>query len=660
MNNLKQLAANLNTLDGRAKQRRDALKLKMSNSARATRDIKAVTENAANTVVSTAFQTEMNKADDIEKQFTEVKPFNVQKNTDERSMLNYMLNEGNSKDLHVITGENVDSVIRLADLWNISGLPPVPDNIVDPPVIINLADFQKRLTSWDSGIVGSDYAQRVLARGQYLTLVPLEIQPIMTDQSGAGVINQVFGLPQKVLNTVERRMNVTNYGLHSKVAGMKYHRAVQALMKTALVSLGIDNGQTPASDLNRLKEYLPDPIVDSIIGNNWSTSSIVRQLTGSGATGNANGKDDIVDSTDEETGVTQTANFRTKNAYETFLNGGEAAFVGEAEIKEIVKGASLNNLIRFITNVDGEDPALSTMPFSIFYCNGPIERSFGTSVSVGESAVARLTSDIGAKMTEGAKNIAGKMMGEKGQQAIGMLNSGEDVMRELAFHNSGFFAKFGSIMVANTYIPNLIKGAMLDMSYSVNIREIAVSSDRYSLARLFYTLAQLMPFYTQTQEPDNPLIVPASPLYCSAFCKGVMNLTRAAITSVQIKTAPEFQTPEGIPTEFDISLTITPLIQANTMPDFGKWYNGTGTPQFLIAAMYNPLSSFNLIATLAGQNTVLTNINQGFFEFFLEGTAKNIWSSIKNTGKVISASWTDWMSSSSILRRDIMSASRFI
>lgn len=653
MQDLKKLASSLNTLDGRAKLRRENLRSRMSitNSRATSSQLSAIDETLAQQGINIdSFKTEMENADNTELSSIEVKPMSLPPNTDERSMLNYMLNEGVEKSLHILTGENVDSVIRIEDLWNINGLPPVPDNIVDPPVILQASDFGRDLNSWGSGIVGADYAQRVLARGQYLTLVPLEIQPIMTDTGSGGVLNSIFGAPQKAINTVERRMNVANYGLHSKVAGMKYHRAVQALMKTALISLGIDSGNMSSSQLETLSHYLPQPIVDGIIGNDWRTSSIVRQLAGSGNTGSSTGKDKLPDSTDESTGVKTISNLSSKDAYEAFLNGGEIAIVGDAEKNQIVKGASLSNLIRFITNVDSQDGALSTVPFSIFYCNGPIERSFGTSISIGESAVAQLTSDIGAKITEGAANM----------DKTGILQSGQDVMKELAYHNSGFFASFGSKMVANTYIPNLIKGAMLDMSYTVNIRDIAVSSDRYSLARLFYTLAQIMPFYTQTQEPDKQLIVPQSPLYCSAFCKGVMNLTRAAITNVQIKTAPEFQTPEGIPTEFDITLTITPLVQASTMPDFGKWYDGTQSKEFLIAAMYNPLSTFNIIATYAGQNTVLTNINQGFFEFFISGTAKNIWSNIKNTGKVISASWTDWMSSSSMVKRDIMVTSRFI
>ena len=139
-----------------------------------------------------------------------------------------------------------------------------------------------------------------------------------------------------------------------------------------------------------------------------------------------------------------------------------------------------------------------------------------------------------------------------------------------------------------------------------------------------------------------------------------MNLPRAAITNMTIRTSPEFQTTEGIPTEIDISLTIQPLFIQSTMPNFDKFYDGTNNPEYVAAALFNPLSSFNIIATMCGQNTILTKFQAGLMSFFLGGTITTFLNSIKNTGAVLSGAWQDWWSSASLISNEVYSRTRLL
>lgn len=564
-------------------------------------------------------------------------------------------------------------IAMIENLSMINALPPIPDNIVDPPVIWERNLVKLDLDSWSSGLIGKDYLQRVIARGQFLTLVPIDISPKLVGNTlenmkeaakklnlyqGAGIASNA------ILLSVNNRLNNASYGLVAKVNSVKYYKAVNAHMKAALLALGIDidvNSQNFSSiELAKMKKYLPDEIVDRIIGNGQpSMQAIEKQLMGA--------KDNI----DEETGSKfEDAdkkldwNWGKGNSYgekkkeqfnlSAFTSSSKASNLGSpmaventnGEAASIIRKNNYVNLLKYLLNIDDGEEEIRTMPFACFYCNGPIERGLATSSNLGESEIARMTTDVGAKMF-------GKHVTSNVTQFI--EGSPEEYIKELAYHRN-----IGGFLVSNTYIPNVIKSSMIDFQYTVNIRDVAVSSDRYSIARLFWTLSQLWPFVIQTNAPGQALVVPSSPMYCSAFSKGVMNLPRAAITNMTIRTSPEFQTTEGIPTEIDISLTIQPLFIQSTMPNFDKFYDGTNNPEYVAAALFNPLSSFNIIATMCGQNTILTKFQAGLMSFFLGGTITTFLNSIKNTGAVLSGAWQDWWSSASLISNEVYSRTRLL
>ena len=564
-----------------------------------------------------------------------------------------------------IMKNQVTNIALIENLSMINALPPIPDNIVDPPVIWEQNLVKKDLDSWSSGLIGKDYLERVIARGQFLTLVPLDITPRVTGALRDDVLQNTLGrggstgLGAAILGSINGRLNNASYGLTAKVNSTKYYRAVNAHMKAALLSLGIDINTDDMNSMQiaTLKKYLPDEIVTRLIGNDKPTiQSIQQRLLGSA--------DVKADDPSRRVGVDSDASFfdmlkkrgtASKNEamdkFNSLRSGGDKDPFGTEQTTDdaghITRKNNYINMLKYLLNIDEGEEEVKTMPFSCFYCNGPIEKGLATSSTLGESEIAKMTTNVVSNLlkTEGA---AAKITEDLG-------GGGADYIKELAYHRN-----LGSFLVSNTYIPNVIKNSMIDFQYTVSIRDIAVSSDRFSIARLFWTLSQLWPFVIQTNEPGKALVVPSAPMYCSAFSKGVMNLPRAAITSMNIKTSPEFQTTEGIPTELDISITIQPLFTQSTMPNFDKFYDGTNNPEYVAAALFNPLSSFNIIATMCGQNTILTKFQAGLMAFFLGGTVTTFLNSVKNTGSLISGSWADWWSSSAIMRNEVYSRTRLI
>ena len=562
-------------------------------------------------------------------------------------------------------------IALIQNLSMINALPPIPDNIVDPPPIWEKNLVKKDLDSWSSGLIGKDYLQRVIARGQFLTLVPLDISPkllgntIENIKSASKQLNIYRGLGEAsngLLTTINNRLNNASYGLVAKVNSTKYFKAVNAHMKAALLSLGIDidvdSADFSSAKLAVLRRYLPDEIVERMIGNGTSTMQSIRgQLINSGddATGEQKEKNTVEFESADSNKMFEFDKdgkikfIKTKVDFDSFYKDSKssAGTIKTTELpQDVVRKNNYTNLLKYLLNIDEGEDENKKMPFSCFYCNGPIDRGISTSTSLGESEIARMTTDVGQK-------ILGSHVTDTAAEFVG--GAPEEYIKEMAYHRN-----LGGFLVANTYIPNVIKSAMLDMQYTVNIRDVAVSSDRFSIARLFWTLSQLWPFVIQTNEPGQALVVPSSPMYCSAFSKGIMNLPRAAITSMNIKTSPEFQTTEGIPTELDISITIQPLFTQSTMPNFDKFYDGTNYPEYVAAALFNPNSSFNIIATMCGQNTILTKFQAGLLGFFIGGTIATFFNSIKNTGSLLSGAWSDWWSSASIMRNEVFSRTRIL
>lgn len=551
-------------------------------------------------------------------------------------------------------------IALLSHLSSINGLPPIPDNVVDPPAEILVTDIQAPINSWKSGMVGRDYVKRVLSNGQFLVLVPIDLQPskIGALANNDNASDKASSKVQNLLGLLENRLDVTSYGFHSKVNSLKYWNSVQAHFKTALIALGIQNMAGKNVNEALFAKYMPDELVSKVLNNDMRT--LADHLKGgdpskSGQEATDTSSDGLIKKGfDFIFGNNSEAKDTDMNIYTGAKE--QLTQLTESQVSSLATNAGLMNVLQWVTNVDmSGDSAITSMPFTIYYCNGPVERSMSTSNELGESVVARVTTDVSQKV---GKKLLSSLL-SKGGEVANLLSEvqadGEEYIKELAFHSG-----FKTHIVANTWIPKVLKSAMLSQTYTVNIRETVASSDRFSKARVQWTLCQLLPFVIPTNDPDSTLLLPRSTMYCSAFVKGVMNLPRAAITSMSIRTSPEFQTTEGIPTELDISLTIQPLYDLSAMPDFDKWYKGDNNPSFLAASMYNPQSSFNLIATMCGQNTILTRFNEGLLTFFLEGSIDSVFTSIKNTGNTLSTLWRDFKSSGANTRNNIMSTVRLL
>ena len=198
-------------------------------------------------------------------------------------------------------------------------------------------------------------------------------------------------------------------------------------------------------------------------------------------------------------------------------------------------------------------------------------------------------------------------------------------------------------MSSQIVIPKIIKGSSLGETYSATIRLVAVGTDRWSLFRLHFAICKLIPFFVPKNEQDSleKYIIPQQPFYCSAFSKGVMNLQRAAIENINIKTDATYNTTEGIASDITITLNLVPLINVATSPKTGS-FGTSDTSEAIITSMFNPASSFNMLATLAGQNTVFTKIPIGLFEYYVLGKTKAYYENITNILRIASNAYQDY------------------
>lgn len=600
-----------------------------------------------------------------------------------------------------------DHGVDLDGVTGIIGLPYMADNVVDPPPMWNASELSGELNSWESGRCGKDFTKRVLERGQYLVLMPIELRPNITDTVALGLAgatgsitsNLVSGLISKV-DSVEQRLNVTSYGFTAKIAAKRYWRSVQAHAKAILYSLGIDEfggafwKRDNTDKKNFLKMYMPDYLVDNVYattdmemtlnnladGTDASKSEmeeyeeIAQKASGSaegGGTAIGEGLKGInADLTSkvtqgiQSTGVTNLFGLGSYDDESNSLDS-TAANVQESgsAVTSMYTGSMMAKLIHYIMNIDEKDDRIQTMPYTVFYCNGPIDRSYSWSIETGPSklgehailgtkravkkGIGGLFSSVVSSVTGGAGEGSTQAEAEAGKEGVAMINEAmdpmQDMMNEWAYHNSG--KTMGSFLINNLYVPKVQNGGGSQFSYTVPIRDMALSSDRYSLARLHFTMALLIPYVYQTTYPRQALIIPSSALYCSAFSKGVINCPRAVISSMSVKTDNAFQTTFGVPTELDITLTIEPLYTMGITPDFNKYWAVQNHPYYFLGAMWNPMSSINMLATMCGQNTVFSRMPVGLFEFFIKGNIGKFYDSIRGGYASFRASVRDYFSS---------------
>ena len=598
------------------------------------------------------------------------------------------------------------NIIGKDQLLQIVGLPPISDNIVDPPPIWQNDEINGGQMTWGSaGLVGQEYVERVLMRGQFLVLVPLEFKPNFTralissiglDETRGSELSEFFENTatrfETFLDRIDTRLNIASYGYTALINHYRYWISVGAHMKVVLHTLGIDpmdetiTAKEYGSKYHEfLKERLPDFMVDRVFSHgNWKgisrllgaggdDSKVAEELTANASKEEAQLRQEVKDAMSSVNGAMSSLGPKPteadimamdgtgaisagdgfiskgadRNKVGNFVKGkgyglGNYGFGGDAEefndlhttlmqdVPITLYNSSYANILNAVTNIDIRNNSLMNLPFITFYCNGNIDRNLQFSLEADKSIIAETTTDVGARTLPNLiKGVAsavaegftgnnpstGGQVAAAGANAVGVsVDSATEILREIAYHNDGNFA---STFVTNTYIPKVMRGGSTNVSYNVPLRFVAAGSDKYSIAQMFWGLCLLLPFVLQVSKPKMPLIIPQAAMYCAAFSKGVMNVPRGYISSMSISTDPAFQTTNGIPLELNINLTIESLYTLTTMPNFTETYGG-GSDMNLLTAMWHPMSSFNIVATLTGTNTVLNHTPSNIFKYFIE------------------------------------------
>ena len=598
------------------------------------------------------------------------------------------------------------NIIGKDQLLQIVGLPPISDNIVDPPPIWQNDEINGGQMTWGSaGLVGQEYVERVLMRGQFLVLVPLEFKPNFTralissiglDETRGSELSEFFENTatrfETFLDRIDTRLNIASYGYTALINHYRYWISVGAHMKVVLHTLGIDpmdetiTAKAYGSKYHEfLKERLPDFMVDRVFSHgNWKgisgllgaggdDSKVAEELTANASKEEAQLRQEVKDAMSSVNGAMSSLGPKPteadimamdgtgaisagdgfiskgadRNKIGNFVKGkgyglGNYGFGGDAEefndlhttlmqdVPITLYNSSYANILNAVTNIDIRNNSLMNLPFITFYCNGNIDRNLQFSLEADKSIIAETTTDVGARTLPnlikgvasavaegftGNNSSTGGQVAAAGANAVGgSVDSATEILREIAYHNDGNFA---STFVTNTYIPKVMRGGSTNVSYNVPLRFVAAGSDKYSIAQMFWGLCLLLPFVVQVSKPKMPLIIPQAAMYCAAFSKGVMNVPRGYISSMSVTTDPAFQTTNGVPLELNINLTIESLYTLTTMPNFTETYGG-GSDMNLLTAMWHPMSSFNIVATLTGTNTVLNHTPSNIFKYFIE------------------------------------------
>lgn len=559
--------------------------------------------------------------------------------------------------------------IMIEHLQIINALPPIYDNIVDPPVETSSDDYQYNLTtlfnknSYTKASVGRAYIRNVLASGNYITLVPLEFDFSSFDavknisdgalantvqSSVTTFINQVKGSranPASLWKTFNEAIDIGSFGYVTKIAGKRYWRHVAANMKAVIYAMGIEyvasaggNGELTYPKI--MKDAIPSWIVDNLLENKfydrWNMEVNNRGISGEVDISNFSNEDknkweslqtELTNSKNIEQQLAYNYNNKSyrsskeiqadidklinknnsnKTTQEETKNLSEASFYGQESIKKLQS---------WVMAASGSNMIQDNLPFVTFYVNGIIEKNMGASQNVGESELGAIlsgnfTMDMLKKLGSGDKSnkaTATSVIANTAQAA-------ESVVRELSYVGNEATAGY----FASGYVPRVNKGVDGDISYSINLRALADGSDPISIAaHCMYTLALITPFYVEpTHKAYKYSFVPKAPLICSAFCKGVFNVPKGCISNIDIKTDPVFQTTESISTDIEISITLVPFINKGFSPDFGNVFNATSDEHHIITAFFNPFSSLNVLITLCGMNTTMTKMNEGLFQYF--------------------------------------------
>lgn len=633
------------------------------------------------------------------------------------------------------------SIIRVETVNTICAIPPVPDNIVDPPAFYDISCFENgrvTLKSWDTTVnksgpyIGRDYFDRVMARGSMLFLLPLELTTPVSKISANAIVGDGSGESNFAFGSA-------HYGFEVKFQTRRYTETVLMHFFMAAAAIGLDFTQTKT--LQKAKKCLPDCIYKTITGNTideqtftneflnqmgtgWETAKkvgaagVAGALVGGLASGGAaalitgltsaaaaygklsvdsksaqvendaanavtqfdllqeqisekQAEYDTLDSSSSEAKSLLKEINNLKDSQKSLVTSGNlisSCYPGisdsskQTAIDSIMKSAEQTSIGTAISNfingslyaqqraeqdillhyVGGFTPSLmqtfglttkSNLNYTVFNLNGPPTRDMSFSNDTQESAIARLVGRISVeKGADAAKDIASNAVNlVKNIPFVGSAVEGVDlngIIDEMYTHNSNIGAEY-IIGLAGMYdrmtIPRVYNSSTFSPSYRVDIREVCISTDKYSLLRIFWTISHLLPYAVPMQSPGigmlrtSPAVTPRAPMYCMAYVKGVMNLPRCLISNLSLQFDPKFQTIEGVPTEVTISMDMSSFLSIATTPLLGSlWtasYSGDGEYSdgnwTIITQMFNPTSTINIIATLCGFNTIFVQPSKG-------------------------------------------------
>jgi hypothetical protein len=620
------------------------------------------------------------------------------------------------------------SIVKVDTVTSINGLPPIPDNIVDPPAFYETTAFEKgRVTmkSWDTTInksgpfIGRDYFDRVMARGSMLFLLPLELSTPLSKLAANAIVGDGSGESAYVLGAA-------NYGYEVKFQTRRYTESVLMHFFMAAGAMGLD--LTDSKIMARAKACLPPNIYktitantigetefETLLGNMKSDKGIAASLSKlsrldvSGALSALFSSDDksgnsdasvsqeananksefdllqerivslekqrdeyqLYGSTEMTTSLeTQIENLKAQQsklsqATTTVAQNVPSNPVEEAisAINDLYASASTDELSTAISNVLGNtlinvetsekqvlmhyvggfNPNLMTqfgleiknaLNFTVFNLNGAPSRNMSFSNETGDSNIAKLTNRVSVSKlldtvkdtSDSASKYIQKLAGDGPiGSALSSALEGIDtkgIIDDIYLHNAstgkeyliGLMGEYDRMLM-----PRVYNSSSFSPSYHCDIREVCISTDKYSLLRIFWTIAHLMPYAVPMQSNgmavfgNSPSITPKAPMYAMAYVKGVMNLPRCIISNLSLEFDPKFQTIEGVPTEVNIGLDLTSFISLATTPVLGSlWTASYSTEGYsdknwtVITQMFNPTSSINIIATMCGFNTVFT------------------------------------------------------
>lgn len=270
---------------------------------------------------------------------------------------------------------------------------------------------------------------------------------------------------------------------------------VNILDENECAALGIVNGQKPTSAL----------IADMYNESKYAMSSTLSQFYNTGAA--------ITDSSSKE----DNSGIHSQNlTYSNTILYNSGPIDSSESISNSVKSSFLENMIN--------TPATEMMKDMSFLLNAPIR--------TGESL------QVFKDKTSGISSVVNFALGTIGLNGVG-----------------GALSK----MVTNIKIPKVFGDSSYSKQYNIKVKLSSPSADR--MARFKYVLMPLMrllPYCVPRQYGFYPDAI-ISPFLVQIYAKGLIACELGMVTAMQIERNVETAGLDGIPTELDVTFTVTEL-----------------------------------------------------------------------------------------------------